>query len=300
MTIDLAAAERAIEDLAGRLGLTPIETAWGIYDVVNENMVRAARIHVAERGRDPRQYQLVLTGGGGPVHGYYVALKLGLKRLIVPPSAGVASAFGLLVAPIRVDRVATIGFRLDEHEPAALEAQFRAIEDEARRTMAGSGLELGSLQVDRLVDGRYVGQGFELTAKLPAGPYDAAPVDEMRRQLTAAFEAGYRQKFARTPSAVPIEFTNIRATVRASVPGAAQIGAGVAIATGDPLTGHRRAYFAELRRFVMAPVYDRARLAVESVYDGPALVEEEGSTLVVGPRGRFRVAPSRNIIVELR
>jgi N-methylhydantoinase A len=300
MTIDLAAAERAIEDLAGRLGLTPIETAWGIYDVVNENMVRAARIHVAERGRDPRQYQLVLTGGGGPVHGYYVALKLGLKRLIVPPSAGVASAFGLLVAPIRVDRVATIGFRLDEHEPAALEAQFRAIEDEARRTMAGSGLELGSLQVDRLVDGRYVGQGFELTAKLPAGPYDAAPVDEMRRQLTAAFEAGYRQKFARTPSAVPIEFTNIRATVRASVPGAAQIGAGVAIATGDPLKGHRRAYFAELRRFVMAPVYDRARLAVESVYDGPALVEEEGSTLVVGPRGRFRVAPSRNIIVELR
>ncbi|MBV9521832.1 MAG: hydantoinase/oxoprolinase family protein [Alphaproteobacteria bacterium] len=299
LAIDRAAAEAALDVLSHRLGLTPTETAWGIYDVVNENMVRAARVHVAERGRDPRRYQLVLTGGGGPVHGYYVSRKLGLRRLIVPPSAGVASAFGLLVAPLRVDRVATVGFRLGEHAPAALEAQFRAIEDEARRTMAGSGLALEALQIDRLVDGRYVGQGFELTVKLPSGPYDAAPPEAMRQILTAAFETGYRLKFARTPEGVPIEFTNIRAIVRASVPGAAQIGLGIGGAPGDPLKGRRRAYFAELRDFVETPVYDRSRLVQDRIIEGPALVEEEGSTLVVGPRGRFRVAASGNIIVEV-
>ncbi|HZS82672.1 MAG TPA: hydantoinase/oxoprolinase family protein [Stellaceae bacterium] len=299
MAIDLAAARDAIEGLARRLDLSPMATAWGIYDIVNENMVRAARVHVAERGRDPRHYQLVPTGGGGPVHGYYVAKKLGLTRLIVPPAAGVASAFGLLVAPIRVDRVATIGFRLDRHAPAALEAHFRALEEDARRTIADSGLVLDHIAVDRLVDGRYVGQGFELTVALPAGPYDRAPEDETRQRLAAAFEAGYRGKFARTPGRVPIEFTNIRTTLRAKVPGSARLGGAARHARGEALKGRRSAYFPELRRFVETPVYDRARLAPGEEYGGPALVEEDGSTLVLGPAGRLRVAASGNIIVEV-
>ncbi|MFX5522548.1 hydantoinase/oxoprolinase family protein, partial [Acinetobacter baumannii] len=78
----------------------------------NENMASAARVHIAERGKDLRKYALVTTGGGGPLHGYHVARKLGLSRLVCPPSAGVASALGLLIAPARVDRVATVARRL--------------------------------------------------------------------------------------------------------------------------------------------------------------------------------------------
>jgi N-methylhydantoinase A len=298
MAVDTAAASEALSRLARRLGLTPIEAAWGIYDIVNENMVRAARVHVAERGRDPRNYRLVPTGGGGPVHGYYVAKKLGLKELIVPPAAGVASAFGLLVAPIRVDLVATIGFRLDEHAAAELESQFAALENEARRTIAQSGLAAGTARVERLADGRFVGQGFERTATLPDGPYDRTEPAVMRSALAAAFEAAYREKYGRTPGAVPIEFTNIRVTLRAAVPGAAKLGTAVE-AAGPPLKGTRRVWFPERRGVVETPVYDRAFLRDGEVFAGPALIEEEGSTLVVGPRGRFRVAPSRNILVTV-
>jgi N-methylhydantoinase A len=297
MKIDAGAAAQSVAALAARLGLTPIATAWGVYDVVNENMVRAARVHVAERGRDPRNYQLVLTGGGGPVHGYYVARKLGLKRIIVPPLAGVASAFGLLVAPVRVDRVATVGFRLSEAGPAELEAHFHALELEARTVIEQSGLHLPAIAVERHVDGRFVGQGFELTAKLPPGPYDRGDPMSVRRALTEAFEAAYRQKFGRTPASVPIEFTSIRVTLRASVPG---VGAFAGEARGgDPRKGTRRAYFPEVADYLETPVYDRDSLVSGETYRGPALVEEEGSTLVVGPGGRFHVARSRNIIVEL-
>src|SRR5207247_4154746 len=103
--VDIGAARAAVNRLAARLGLSPTNVAWGIHDIVNENMASAARVHIAERGRDPRDYALLCTGGAGPVHAWGVAHKLGLRQVICPPAAGVASALGLLVAPARVDRV---------------------------------------------------------------------------------------------------------------------------------------------------------------------------------------------------
>ena len=84
VSVDMAAARAALERLAERVGLSPIETAWGIHDVVNENMAGAARVHIAERGRDPRDYALLCTGGAGPVHAYEVARKLGLRAGDLP------------------------------------------------------------------------------------------------------------------------------------------------------------------------------------------------------------------------
>ena len=208
--VDLAAAQAAVERLAGRVGLSATEVAWGIHDIVDETMASAARVHVAERGRDPRNYALLATGGAGPVHAWSVAKKLGLARVICPPSAGVASALGLLVAPARVDRVATVGLRLDEGSLPALEAAFRRLEDEARAVMADTGLKLDAATVRRLADGRFLGQGFDLVVALPDGPY--GDDEATRRALQAAFEAAYREKFALTPPHVPVEFINVRAS----------------------------------------------------------------------------------------
>ena len=298
VTVDLPAARAAVERLATRIGLPPIETAWGIHDVVNENMAGAARVHVAERGRDPRDYALLCTGGAGPVHAYYVAAKLGLGRVICPPSAGVASALGLLVAPARVDRVATIGLRLDRDDLGALETAFRRLEDEARAVLADTGLPLETAVVRRLADGRFLGQGFDLVVTLPAGPYDGT--EETRRRLAAAFEEAYREKFSLTPPDVPVEFINVRVAVRAPVAGAdvvvkGPVGGGAASAT----KGARPAYFPEAGGFVDTAVYDRYRLRAGDEVSGPAVVEEEGSTLVIGPGGRATVAPSGNIVVTL-
>jgi N-methylhydantoinase A len=301
MAIDLAAARAAVEKLAARVRLGPLECAWGIHDVVNENMASAARVHIAERGRDPRDYALLCTGGAGPVHAYYVAKKLGLRQVICPPAAGVASALGLLVAPARVDRVATVGLRLDRDRPAALEQAFAKLEEEARAVMADTGLKLESATVRRLADGRFLGQGFDLVVDLPAGPYDDSPA--CRQRLTAAFETAYREKFALTPPDVPVEFINIRVAVRAPVAEASGGGVAAAVAHGEAraaggaVKGVRPAWFPERRRFEETTVYERARLAPGDEIRGPAVVEEEGSTLVIGPGGAARVAATGNLVV---
>jgi N-methylhydantoinase A len=294
--VDMDAARRAVAALASRVGLSPSETAWGIHDIVNETMASAARVHIAERGRDPRRYALLCTGGAGPVHAYGVARKLGLRHIICPPAAGVASALGLLVAPARVDRVATVGLRLDATTGGALEAAFVRLEDEARAVIADSGLKLDNATVRRLADGRFAGQGFDLVVDLPDGPY--ADGEATRARLAEAFERAYREKFALTPPPVPIEFINVRVAMRAPVAGA-DVHAKAAPTGGRAVKSTRRVYFAEAHDFVDATVYDRARLAPGANVAGPAVVEEEGSTLVIGPGGSGRVAPSGNLIVTL-
>ena len=295
--VDLVAARAAIERLAARVNLSPTAVAWGIHEIVNENMAGAARVHVAERGRDPRDYALLCTGGAGPVHAYSVARKLGLSRIICPRAAGVASALGLLVAPARVDRVATVGLRLDRDRVSTLETAFAKLEDDARAVMADSGIALATASVRRLADGRFVGQGFDLVVTLPDGPYgDDEPT---RRGLTDAFEHAYRQKFALTPPNVPVEFINIRVTVRAPIAGAEMRLPLAGGSIGDAVKGVRPAYFPEADGWVDTTVYDRERLAPGFEFAGPAVVEEEGSTLVVGPSGRVHVSRTGNLVVTL-
>jgi N-methylhydantoinase A len=298
VAVDMAAALAAVEGLSRRLGLESTKVAWGIHDIVNENMAGAARVHIAERGRDPRDYALLCTGGAGPVHAFSVARKLGIGRVICPPSAGVASALGLLVAPARVDRVATVGIRLDQGSIATLEAAFARLENEARAVMAETGLRLEGATVQRLADGRFLGQGFDLVVPLPPGPYeDSGPG---RAVLRGAFETAYREKFALTPPGVPVEFINIRVAVRAPVSGSEVVlegrsGGGARAAR----KGTRRAYFPGADGWVETAVYDRYRLGIGDELAGPAVVEEEGSTLVVGPGATARVAESGNIVMTL-
>ena len=294
--IDRAAAETAIGVLATSLGLSPEAAAAGIHEVVNENMAGAARVHIAERGRDPRRYALVCTGGGGPVHGYGVAKKLGIRRLVCPPSPGIASAWGLLVAPARVDRVTTVGFRLDGGELADFEAAFRRLEEEAREVVAATGLPLSDARVERLGDGRCVGQGFDLVVPLPDGPYDRR--DQTRAALQSAFDRGYREKFGRAPPEVPLEFINARVSLRVPVPGGNIAGRAAAGRAEDALKGTRRAWFAEAG-FVEAQIYDRDRLGAGARLSGPVLLEDPGSTLVIGPRAGAEVMPSGSILVEI-
>jgi N-methylhydantoinase A len=296
--VDVEAARAALARVADRVGLPLIDVAWGIHDIVNENMAGAARVHIAERGRDPRDYALLSTGGAGPVHAAGVARKLGLSRVTCPPSAGVASALGLLVAPARVDRVATVGIRLDRGSVAGLEAAFRRLEEDALAVLADTGIPLDAAGVRRLADGRFMGQGFDLVVELPAGPYEDS--DAERWRLRSAFDTAYREKFALTPPDVPVEFINIRVAVRAPIAGAdvapRRHAAG---GTGGAIKGVRPAWSVARGGFVDTTVYDRYRLGAGDELAGPAVVEEEGSTLVIPAGATARVAPSGNIVVSL-
>lgn len=294
MDVDMQAARIAVASLAAQAGLSPEQAAWGIHDIANEAMAGAARVHIAERGKDPRKYALLATGGGGPLHAYHVAQKLGCRRIIVPPAAGVASAVGLLIAPARVDRVATVAAELDLLDWTAFEARYAALEAEAHTLIAATGLDPAQATTERLADVRYVGQAFEVVVSLPPGPYTEAA----KPGLIAAFEAAYMEKFTRTPPAVPVEIINIRTAVSAEVPGERPRSA--VTATGDPKPNAQRSlYFPEANGFVETPVFDRADLPAGYAFQGPAVIEESASTLIIGPSGKARVAADGNIVVDL-
>jgi N-methylhydantoinase A len=297
--LDLEAGECALAGLATPLGLDPDRLAMGIRDVVDESMTAAARVHIAERGRDPRAYAVLATGGGGPVHAAALARRLGATRVICPPAAGVASALGLIMAPARIDRVSTVGFRLASGDLGRLEAEFQRLEAEGRALVAGTGVATAGATVSRLADGRFIGQGFDLVIPLPPGPYDTGDEAESRGRLARAFEAAYTGKFARTPPSVAIELISIRVSVTAAMPDTRVVSAenkGFRVAT----KGHRRVYLGDARDGAIdVTVYDRAALAAGFVFEGPALVEEESSTLVVPAGARAEVRPSGSIVMTL-
>jgi len=288
---DLAAG--AVDGLAEAAGLGGIVAAHGVHDIVNETMASAARVHIAERGKDLRRYAMVATGGGGPLHGCAVARKLGLGRMIVPPSAGVASAIGLLVAPARVDRVATVARPLDAIDWPALEALCTGMEEEAARVALMSGLRDAGLTRRRLADMRYAGQGFEILVRLPDGPYDAA----FAPRIADAFAAAYREIYTLNPPGARAELVNLRVAVTASADAVAQPTA--ARDAGDGLKGHRAVRFAAAGNALDTPVYDRLRLPIGRRLHGPAVVEEPESTLLVPPGMSFEAEPNGNIVVHL-
>lgn len=295
LPLDMAAAQASVAGLASALGLAPEAAALGIHEIVTEAMASAARTHLAERGRDPAGFTLVCTGGGGPVHGYALARRLGLSRMIIPAEAGVASALGMLAAPPRVDRVATLGRRLDAAPAAWLEAQFAALESEAATVLQGGGWAGGATMAERMVDARCVGQGAHMPVPLPAAPW---PKDEaaVHALITAAFRTAYAQRYERPPPAVPIELVHARVVLRGAH-NAASAAAPATASAAPAAPRHRRAVFPE--GALEALVLDRASLAPGFTAQGPALLEEAGSTLVIGPRGRLSVLPSGNILVEI-
>ncbi|WP_454651230.1 hydantoinase/oxoprolinase family protein [Bradyrhizobium liaoningense] len=296
MKIETELAKAAMDDLVEETKLKTVDLAWGIHNIVNENMASAARVHIAERGKDLRKYALVTTGGGGPLHGYHVARKLGLTRMVCPPSAGVASALGLLIAPARVDRVATVARRLDAVDWAALEARFKELEAEAAEVVAQTGIGLDGLVLSRFADMRYVGQGFELVVDIARETFSGGSPREM---VFAAFSAAYREIFALNPPTDAAEIVNIRVVAKASVGDVDLSTAKPASASGTAPTTHRKVYFPESEGFVDTPVYGRGDLPVGQVFHGPAVIEEPESTLIVGPAGRFATEANGNITVHI-
>ena len=295
MEIDLAASEAAMQPVAQAAALTVAGLAWGIHDLVNENMANAARVHLAEHGKDPRRYTLLATGGAGPVHAYYVAKKLGLARLIVPRAAGVASALGLLLAPARADRVATIARAFDEIDWADLEATFQRLERDARSVLAATVPNSAAATILRLADIRYVGQASELVVPLPPGPYTATSQGALRQ----AFETSYLDAFRRTPPTTHVEIINVRLSASVELGDRIVPRGDPAWTGGEAIKGTRPVYFPEFRNFHTTPVYDRYALVSGETFAGPAIVEERESTLVIGPGASFEQLPSGNIIVAL-
>ncbi len=287
MTLDVEAARESFGVLAAALAMDAVRVAWGIHDLVNENMAAAARVHAAERGLDTRRYALVATGGAGPLHACGVARRLALDTVVIPPLAGVGSAFGLLLAPLSFDITRSYVARLDRIECSTLAAILEDLEREGRERVGAAGVADDRISVRRSADMRYAGQGYEIRVEVPPGTPDAALLDGVRRSFEQAYTAFYGQLC----DGVPLEAVNWRVSVEGPRPDLGEVPEHMA--ARDDATGaaaqaavepaHRDALFDGTGSFVSTPVYQRHLLAPDFAAEGPAIIEEAESTTVVPP-----------------
>jgi len=289
------AARDALRPIAQALGTATEKTADGVLAVVNENMAAAARVHVAERGFDASRFALLVTGGGGPLHGCDVARRLGISRVVCPPGAGVASALGLLIAPARVDRAMTLARNLAAVTPEVLEAAFAKLEADAAGVMKDKLVAGASYRFERSADIRFVGQGFELVTRLPDGPFDAGTPAQIRE----AFAAAYGRVFSQVPPVQNIELMNLRV---------AAIETGVDRPLNLAASGREAWKPGASNRDVWQPAQDKWRNVetrpIETMKDvqklvGPAIVEDASSTLVIPAGATAWRDAAGNLIVDL-
>ncbi len=294
MKLDVEAARQALGELATRLGMRVEEVAWGIHQIVNENMANAARAHLGERGKDPRELPMYAFGGAGPVHGCHVAELLRLPALISPMGAGVGSTFGLLAAPLAFDFVRSAYSLLDELDWDFVNGMFDDMCAEGRAILEQSGLAPHDIVYERTADMRYTGQGHEVSVPIPDGVLDATHLEA----INAAFERTYEQMYGRTVPDVVVEVINWRVVARGPEQPLNSSTPRGRVAGSDAQKGTRPVYSARRGAFVDTAVYDRYALTPGMTFPGPAIVEERESTLVVTARARARVDDHLNVVVE--
>jgi len=287
LQLNAARAHQAIEThILSRTGTRdPIVAAWGIYDVVNENMSRAVRLHCLEHGIDPGAVTLIATGGAGPVHASGIMSKIGAVRVICPVDAGVGSAIGLLLAPRTVDQSVAQIVQLEDLTPDELRRRLLAVEGELRSGQTENG---AAMTATHHLNMRVQGQAYDV--ELPVTP--EAPLDG----LVHAFRREYEVRFGRPPWPGKLEIVGwgVRLTQAPSATPRRK-----RLTASQPRSATtRRAYFGPRRSWMDAKVLDRASLSPGMSGAGPILIQDEASTIVVGPAHRMTVDREGNVVIH--
>ncbi len=296
MQLNMAAAEAALKlNIAEPLGLSIVEAAWAIHETVNENMAQAATIHALEKAKNITDYAMVAIGGAGPVHACNIGLKLSLPRVISPPGAGVASAFGFLVSPTAFTFVQGGVVILDELAFGHARETLAAMESEGRELLTAAGTSAETVHVEYLMAMRYVGQGYDVEAHINTTMLK----NEDRTAMRVAFEHAYQTQYGRIEPEMAVEIVSWRVIVSGPRPEINLVATPPGSATGDAMKGERQVYFGPETGFVTAQVYDRYHLATGSTFTGPAIVEERESTTIVPPNACACIDAALNLVINL-
>ncbi len=263
------------EKAAAKLNLSAGDAAFGITELVDENMANAARVHTVENGRDIEHFTMIAFGGGAPLHACRQCEKLGIKALIIPPGAGVGSAIGFLKAPFSFEATRGLFQRLDDFDAGAVNAALIEMEAEAR-AFVDEGAKGAETEIRLTAQMRYSGQGWEIPVALPHKQFEDSDVS----LILNAFEDAYRILFGRVIDGLAVEITNWLLTVSTVLPDAEPV---VGYKNGsDANVARTREFFdTALRKSVAAREVERSSMTAGKAVEGPAIiVESETSTVV--------------------
>ena len=292
---DMEGVARAIEAVGVRLGVGADEAARGIVRIANNNMVNALKLVSVNRGFDPRDFTLIAFGGGGAMHAVALAQELGVTKVVVPADASVFSAWGMMVCDLRRDDVVTLLVDLRAENASAIEAAFGEVEERARSRFADEGIAASALELARIGKFRYQNQEHTTEVPLEGGPVTAEGV----AAIEAAFHRTYEREYTYRLDA-PVEMVGLHVVASVEI---GKLTMTRRESTGRPLhaarKGTRRVDYA-LEGVREAAIYDRERLEPGMAFDGPAIVEDPGTTVVVHPGNRAEVDGFGNIHVHIR
>lgn len=294
--IDIGKAEAAVRrHLAEPLGLGLLEAALGVHAIVNANMADALRLVSIRRGHDPRDFVLLPFGGAGPLNAGRVAEACGMKRILVPPTPGVLSALGLMLAPSRHEAMASYDVPAAGAGVADMAKIFAGLDRECRRRMQVDGIDPAASSTEYFAEMRYVGQSHEL--EVPLG-------DVVHEGLVAAAEAAFHklhgQTYNHSDANAPTEFVALRAVHQCPPPERRLLAPRQAApAAPSPEPSCRPVCLTAEAGHRDVPVYQREALPVGFEFSGPAIVEQADTTTLIHPGHSARVDGFANILVEV-
>ncbi|MGE0766136.1 MAG: hydantoinase/oxoprolinase family protein [Hyphomicrobiaceae bacterium] len=295
LEIDAGRAREAFESqIAKPLGLSVEQAALGAHRIAASNMIRAIRAVSTERGRDPREFALFAFGGNGPLFAAGLAAALGMRRIVVPPSAGLFSSFGLLYADVEHHFSRTFRRQLRSGDLADIDEAWRVLEDDARAQLASEGFRGERATITRSAAMHYVGQSFELVVPVPDGPVN----ESLARRLEEAFGEEHERVYGhRAGPDEPVELVSMQVLGRGSRDGEG-VPERVRPSRPEPQPGPpRRAYFGAEHGWVETRVLRRSDLVTPLA--GPAIVEEYDATCLLPPGSRAQLDSGGNIVIEI-
>ena len=270
-----AAQKTVVRELASLLNTTTAEAAFGITEMVDENMANAARVHTVENGRDIERFTMIGFGGGAPLHACRLGEKLGIKDIIIPPGAGVGSAIGFLKAPFSYEATKGLFQRLSDFDAAAINAALVVLRNEATAFVA-TGADDASTSIRLTAFMRYSGQGWEIPVALDFQTFtnvDAAII-------LVAFEKTYRKLFGRTIDGLGVEITNwsliVTSDVLPPMPVTRRLDGSLIVSDRS-----RQFFDVSLREMVDASEVTRAAMTPGQMVNGPAVIVENETTTIV-------------------
>lgn len=292
LALDQKAATDAVrQGVAEPLGLSLTEAADSVLRVANANMADAVRLISIRRGYDPREFALVVFGGAGPLHGVDLARELSIPTVLVPPHPGVTSALGCLLVDIQHDLSSMFLGRVDEVDPAEVEAEFRNLEHEAYERLKAEGVAPEDMELLRHIDMRYVGQWRSMSISTSGPLTDLSPIVDQ-------FHAEHAREHNFSRVGVKVEVYRLTVTAIGKVPKPALPEHELTRTTPTP-EATRQVWFQGNASPVETPVFDRSKLTAGMVIEGPAIVEQLDSTTPIPPGAVAEVDAWHNLRISV-
>jgi N-methylhydantoinase A len=286
MSLDVEAAEQAVDRVAEPLGMSRVEAASGILAIINAKMADALRTMTVQQGIDPRSFALVAFGGAGPMHAIALAEELGIGEVIAPWASGAFSAWGMLHTDMRRDLVRSHYRPPQRISGDELERVFRELTAEGDALLAGDGVRADQRGFSRQVDMRYTGQEYTITVDAPD---DARDLDA----LIERFHGDYEVRYGHSTPGAPVE--TVAARLTASGTNEWPMAAGAPERAASPMGTTRAVIFDGATHD--AAIVHRREIGPDTVVDGPAIIEEPTSTSVVPPGWRVTLGPANALVI---